>query len=118
MHSLAFLVSLVVGAPLTILGGYLCVRWWIFWKRNYAGGLLANGPYARVRHPFYSAFLILAVGLAVLFPLLETVMLAVLSVAIIFIYVGREEADLLARYGGAYREYMREVPWKLIPKIY
>jgi len=113
-----FLVSLVVGGPLTALGAYLCLRWWIFWKRNYREQLLTHGPYAGVRHPFYSAFLLLAVGLGVLFPVLETVMLASISVIVILFYVGREEAALLARYGKAYREYMQRVPWKLIPRIY
>lgn len=113
-----FVMSLTIGGPLTVLGAYLCLSWWIFWRRNYRGKLLTHGPYARVRHPFYSAFLILAVGLAVLFPVLETVMLAVISVAIIILYVEREEGTLTARYGQAYREYMRRVPWKLIPRIY
>ena len=51
-----------------------------------------------------------AVGLAVLFPVLKTVMLAVVSVAVILFYVEREEEALIARYGKAYREYMRKIP--------
>lgn len=113
-----FYLSLAFGGPLTCLGFYLCLRWWAFWKRNYKGELLTRGPYAGVRHPLYSAFLLLAVGLAVLFPILETVMLAVISVAVILFYVEREEGALMARYGKAYREYMRKVPWKLVPRIY
>ena len=118
MASPYFYVSLAVGGPFTCLGFYLCLRWWVFWKRNYKGELLTHGPYARVRHPFYSAFLLLAVGLAVLFPILETVMLAVISIAVILFYVEREEAALIARYGKAYREYMGRVPWKLVPRMY
>ena len=118
MLSPYLLVSLAVGGPLTALGAYLCLTWWIFWNRNYRGQLLTHGPYAGVRHPFYSAFLLLAVGLAVLYTVLETVLLVSVSVAIILFYVGREEEALLARYGEDYREYMRRVPWKLIPRIY
>ena len=118
MLSFYALASLVVGGPLTLLGAYLCLRWWIFWRRNYAGKLLTHGPYSRVRHPFYSAFLLLAVGLAILFTIMETVMLATLSIVVILFYVKREEAALLAQYGKAYREYMRKVPWRLIPGIY
>lgn len=113
-----FYVSLAVGGSLTGLGAYLCLRWWVFWKRSYKGELLTYGPYGRVRHPFYFAFLLLAVGLAVLFPVLETVMLAVISVAVILFYVEREEEALIARYGKTYREYMRRVRWKLVPGIY
>lgn len=118
MFSPYLLVSLAVGGPLTALGAYLCLRWWIFWNRNYRGQLLTHGPYAGVRHPFYSAFLILAIGLVVLIPVLETVMLASISVVVILFYVGREEEALIARYGKAYREYMGRVPWRLIPRIY
>lgn len=96
----------------------MCLRWWIFWNRNYRGQLLTHGPYAGARHPFYSGFLILAFGLVVLFPVLETVMLASISVVVILFYVGREEEALIARYGKAYREYMRRVPWKLIPRVF
>ncbi|MFQ6054007.1 MAG: methyltransferase family protein, partial [Candidatus Bathyarchaeia archaeon] len=112
------IASMAIGGVLTSLGAVLCLRWLVFWRRNFRGKLITHGPYARVRHPFYSAFLFLAVGLAVLIPVFETVMLAVLSAAVIFIYVEREEAALLARYGEAYREYMRRVPWKLIPRVY
>jgi len=111
-------VSLAVGGPLTVLGAYLCLKWWVFWKRSYKGGLLTHGPYALVRHPFYSAFLLFAVGLAVLFPILETVMLAVISVGVILFYIEREEEALIDRYGKAYENYMRRVQWKIVPKIY
>lgn len=111
-------VSLVLGAALTMVGATACVRWYIFWKRNYRGELLTTGPYARVRHPFYTGFLSLAVGLAVLIPLLETVMLAVFSVGGILFFVQREEEFLLQRYGRAYVDYRRRVPYKIIPGVY
>jgi protein-S-isoprenylcysteine O-methyltransferase Ste14 len=109
---------MAVGAFLFGLGAYVCFSWWRFWKRNYGGELLTNGPYVRVRHPFYAGFLALVVGLAVLIPMLETVMLAVFSVAVIIVYVGREEEWLVSHYGRAYREYMKKVPWRLVPRVY
>ncbi len=111
-------LSLAVGGPLTGLGAYLCLRWWLFWNRNYGGQLLTHGPYAVVRHPFYSAFLILVIGLVILFPVPETIMLVSLSVVVILIYIRREEDALIARYGKSYKEYMQRVPCKLIPRLY
>lgn len=111
-------LSLAVGGPLTGLGAYLCLRWWLFWNRNYRGQLLTHGPYAVVRHPFYSAFLILVIGLVILFPVPETIMLVSLSVVVILIYIRREEDALIARYGKSYKEYMQRVPCKLIPRLY
>lgn len=110
--------SLCVGGILTVLGAFICLRWYAFWRRNYRGELLTDGPYSRVRHPFYSGFLSLAVGFAVLVPVRETVMLAVFAIAGILFYIPREEEFLLDRYGGAYRDYMRRLPWRLIPRVY
>jgi protein-S-isoprenylcysteine O-methyltransferase Ste14 len=110
--------SLGGGAVLTVLGAIICLRWYIFWKGNYKGKLLTTGPYARVRHPFYAGFLSLAIGLAILIPIMETVMLAVFSVVGILFYIQREEELLIERYGRAYEEYMRRVRWRIIPRVY
>ena len=110
--------STAAGVALTLVGAYVCLRWYSFWKSNYRGELLTHGPYERVRHPFYSAFLIFVIGLVILFPIYETVMLAGISVVVIIFYVGREEEALLARYGNTYREYMRRAHWRLVPRIY
>jgi protein-S-isoprenylcysteine O-methyltransferase Ste14 len=107
-----------VGGSLTFVGASLCLRWYTFWRRNYRGSLLTNGPYSWVRHPFYSGFLALTLGLAILIPIVETVMLSVFSIAVILFYIKREEEFLLERYGKTYRDYMRRVPWKLIPRVY
>jgi protein-S-isoprenylcysteine O-methyltransferase Ste14 len=49
---------------------------------------------------------------------METVALALLSVAVIVFYIQKEEEFLIQRYGTVYREYMRRVPWKMIPRVY
>ncbi|GAG24132.1 unnamed protein product, partial [marine sediment metagenome] len=40
--------STAAGFALTLLGAYVCLRWYSFWKRNYRGVLLTRGPYERV----------------------------------------------------------------------
>lgn len=52
-------VKTALGGVLTLMGVVICVRWYIYWDSNYRGSLLTDGPYARVRHPFYSGFLLL-----------------------------------------------------------
>jgi protein-S-isoprenylcysteine O-methyltransferase Ste14 len=113
-----FYASLLIGGALIVVGSYACVTWYIFWNREYTGQLLTDGPYSRVRHPFYSGFLALTAGLAIALPIMETVALALLSVAVIVFYIQKEEEFLIQRYGKAYREYMRRVPWKMIPRVY
>lgn len=67
------------------------------------------GPYARVRHPLYSANLLVAVGLAVAFlsPWLAAVAVAVL--VLVLLRARTEEAMFLGspRLGGAYAAYVR-----------
>jgi protein-S-isoprenylcysteine O-methyltransferase Ste14 len=111
-------VSTAAGLALTLLGAYVCLRWYSFWKGNYRGGLLTHGPYERVRHPFYSGFLSFALGLVLLFPILETMMLATFSLAGIFVFIPREEEFLVGQFGRDYRQYMEKVRWRLIPGIY
>lgn len=110
--------STAAGVALTLIGAYVCLRWYSFWKSNYRGGLLTHGPYERVRHPFYAGFLALALGLALLYPIFETVMLALFSTAGILVFIPREEGYLLEKYGKDYEEYMKKVRWRVLPKIF
>jgi protein-S-isoprenylcysteine O-methyltransferase Ste14 len=118
MASPLLYISLGLGGILTGAGGFICVNWYLFWKRSYRGQLITDGPYSWVRHPLYAGFLVLASGLAILVPIVETLMFAAFSFAVTLMYVRKEEEFLLKRYGKAYRDYMRRVPWKVIPRVY
>ena len=118
MYSLLFYAALVLGVPLTLVGAVVCVQWYFFWRRNFDGGLITYGPFARVRHPFYSGFLAFTIGLALILPAPDTIGLAIISVVTISFYMPREEKELLQQQERAYREYMERVPWRLIPRVY
>jgi protein-S-isoprenylcysteine O-methyltransferase Ste14 len=79
--------------------------------------LVTSGPFARVRHPIYSALLglLLATGLAwSSWPMT----LAALAVYVFGTHLraGREERLLLAQFGERYRDYARRVP-RLLPRL-
>lgn len=71
-----------------------------------AATLVTTGPYRWVRHPFYGA-----VALAVLANSLAAAnwyifATGVLLLVLLVIRTGREEANLVARFGDGYRDYM------------
>ena len=107
-----------VGALISVVGVGVCLYWYVFWNRNYEGRLITHGPYAYVRHPFYSGFLSLAVGLTLLLPGYETRILLTMTLAVIVAYVPREEEALLKQYRKKYSDYMEKVRHRLIPGVY
>lgn len=111
-------LGLVLGGFLTVFGAAICLYWYVYWERNFQGELLTEGPYAVVRHPFYAGFIMLALGLTIVFPIYETRLLAVLTLAVMVTFVPREEEQLINQYKDEYRRYMKKVKWKLIPYLY
>jgi protein-S-isoprenylcysteine O-methyltransferase Ste14 len=112
------LVTNAAGGLLSVMGTVVCVYWYVFWGRNYEGDLITYGPYAYVRHPFYSGFLSVAVGLTLAFSIYETRLLLVFTLAVIVVYVPKEEEALVRRYKKRYLDYMEKVRYRLIPGVY
>lgn len=90
------------------------------WRRLYAaqrrGRLATAGLYARMRHPQYTGFLAIMVGFLLMWPTLPTlVMLPVLALVYRRLAI-REEAEVAARFDGAWREYAMTTP-RFLPRL-
>jgi protein-S-isoprenylcysteine O-methyltransferase Ste14 len=97
---------------LLILGGFYLLS--SAWKALYAAQrlrvLAIAGPYTRIRHPQYVAFIVIMLGFLVQWPTLVTV---IMFPILIYMYVRlarREERESLMEFGESYRIYIREVP--------
>lgn len=112
------LILVGLGAGMALVGAAICLYWYFYWNRNFRGKLLTEGPYAYVRHPLYTGFTLLAVGLALALPVYETKLLVVITMAVIVVFIPMEEEALLKKYKQKYREYMERVRHRLIPHIY
>lgn len=108
----------IIGLFLAVAGGIVCAYWYLYWNRNYKGELITDGIYGVVRHPFYTGFIMMALGITIAYPNYETRLLAVMTLAVMYVFVPKEEQQLLQEYGDEYRAYMKKVKWRLIPYLY
>jgi methanethiol S-methyltransferase len=103
-HLLSFL--LIIG------GGFVLIAkaWKVLYEAQRQGAVATTGPYAYVRHPQYSGFILILVGFFLQWPTLLTgLMLPVLIVMYVRL-ARREEREALSEFGDAYRRYMAQVP--------
>jgi protein-S-isoprenylcysteine O-methyltransferase Ste14 len=124
-HTLNGLIGsagLWIGTILILAGILLVVLGWKevykrYWsKEEGRGELITNGVYAYIRHPQYTGFLMVTLGMlfdwATLPMLIMWPILAMLYVRL----AKREEKDMEAEFGQQYREYMGRTG-RLVPKV-
>jgi protein-S-isoprenylcysteine O-methyltransferase Ste14 len=75
-----------------------------------------EGPYGWVRHPIYLGWFLLV--LAVPTMTMTRLAFALISCAYVLLAIPLEERSLRRTSSGAYEDYMRRVPWKLVPRVY
>ena len=75
-----------------------------------------RGPYGWVRHPIYSGWFLIVFAV----PVMTTTRLAfaVISSVYLLIAIPFEERSLRHSSQGAYDQYMRKVPWRLVPRLF
>ena len=122
-----FILPLEIRVLGVILGtiSILCVLWV---HRTLAGSfsatlevyedhqLVTSGPFARVRHPLYSAHTLFNAGMVLISA--NWILLLFLIIGIPFTYwrLSKEETMLIERFGDQYREYIKRTG-RLFPKL-
>ncbi|QRM57208.1 protein-S-isoprenylcysteine O-methyltransferase [Sinorhizobium sp. BG8] len=80
--------------------------------------LVVTGPYALVRHPMYSSFLLLALGQAFLLSNWVAGLSGLAGFLVLFfLRVGKEEQMMLETFGSSYGDYMKMTK-RIIPCLY
>ena len=112
------------GFGLMAVGALYCWRVNFALGRNFSGNLTLHedhllvvaGPYRRIRHPMYSAFVIMMVGMLMLSSNWFIGVPPLLIVLFVMIYrTPREEAMMVDRFGEEYRQYMERTGRYLPP---
>lgn len=75
-----------------------------------------SGPYGWVRHPIYTGWFLMVFALPVM--TMTCLVFAVTSSIYLLVAIPLEERSLQRSSSGAYDRYMREVPWKLVPRVF
>ena len=106
------LVSMLLGYGLAFTGiGIFIQGWRQVYKARREDRLVTGGLYALVRHPQYTGLFIALFGEGVVhWPTLFSVGLFPLIVITYAWLAHREEQQMLAHFGDAYRAYQRRVP--------
>ena len=112
------LASILSGVVIFLIGIYMYFKWEIFWNKTYKGQLVTDGIFQYIRHPHYTSLLIIGFGLAFFFYSSAALLIAIIAIPIMIWSVVDEEKLLIKQYGKEYEEYMKKIPWRIIPKIF
>ena len=96
----------LIGGGLVLLGS----AWRVLYRAQRAGQPAMAGPYARVRHPQYAAFVVVMLGFLLQWPTLPTLVMFPVLVAMYVRLARSEERDALAAFGEAYARYLAQTP--------
>ena len=76
----------------------------------------AEGPFAVVRHPIYLGWILMLFPTPVMTT--SQLLFAVISTAYLVVAIPWEEALLVEMFGDKYRDYQKEMRWRIIPLIW
>jgi protein-S-isoprenylcysteine O-methyltransferase Ste14 len=102
-------IIILIGILLIIFG----------WRKIYRakGKLVTTGIYGHVRHPQYLGFLLLTLGMNILWITISALLLWPILAILYYRLAKEEDKELEERFGEEYRKYKRTVPM-LIPRIH
>jgi protein-S-isoprenylcysteine O-methyltransferase Ste14 len=101
-----------------IIAGFflLSSSWQVLYRAQRTHALATAGPYARIRHPQYAAFVVIMFGFLLQWPTLVTLVMFPILVAVYAHLARTEERWALDEFGDEYRRYMARTP-AFVPHI-
>ena len=105
-------------SDMLILGGLilLAASWKVLYRAQRSFEIARTGPYAKIRHPQYTAFIVIMVGFLVQWPTLPTLLMFPALVLLYKRLARREEKEAIKTFGEQYLRYAEKTP-RFIPKI-
>jgi protein-S-isoprenylcysteine O-methyltransferase Ste14 len=99
-------------------GGFwlLSSAWNVLYHAQRRNTLATAGPYARMRHPQYVGFVLILLGFLLQWPTLLTLAMFPVLVVMYGRLALHEEAEMRARFGGAFDRYTASTP-RFVPSL-
>jgi protein-S-isoprenylcysteine O-methyltransferase Ste14 len=88
----------------------LSAAWKVLYQAQIKHQLATTGPYARIRHPQYVAFISILFGFLLQWPTLLTLLMFPMLVWMYVRLAHAEEQDALAMFGDKYQHYLDNTP--------
>jgi protein-S-isoprenylcysteine O-methyltransferase Ste14 len=88
----------------------LAASWKILYRAQQNFKIACTGPYSFIRHPQYTAFIVIMVGYLIQWPTLPTLLMFPVLIWLYARLARREEQESLAQYGDAYASYAERTP--------
>lgn len=100
------LSEILIGAGFVLIA----TAWKVLYNAQKSHQVATTGPYALLRHPQYSGFMIIMFGFLLQWP---TILTLLMFPVLVFMYTHlakREEKEALAEFGDAYNAYRQNTP--------
>lgn len=123
--------SRLLFAPFSnIFGGIVFLYGWLFHlychkfhrqahdRPEQIRSVVTTGPFAKIRHPMYLSSMLIDGGLVMAWGIGWMFLPFLLFLGWMGFIIIQEEKYLLQSMGAQYEEYMRRVPWRLVPRIF
>jgi len=106
--------GMFIGFALNIVGGLLIISGWRkifrgYWSKG-EGKLVKDGIYAYIRHPQYTGFILMTLGLLIHWATIPLMVMWPLPILQYYRLARKEERDMEDEFGDEYREYKEKVP--------
>jgi protein-S-isoprenylcysteine O-methyltransferase Ste14 len=108
--------GMYIGIILNVIGGFLIFKGWRvihgeYWsKEEEIRKLVTEGIYSYMRHPQYTGFMLMTLGLLIHWATLPLLIMWPLLLIQYYRLAKKEEEGMLEQFGDQYKKYMKKVP--------
>ena len=107
-----------IASYLLLAAGFwlLSSAWNVLYHAQRSHALASTGPYARIRHPQYVAFVLILLGFLLQWPTLLTLVMFPILLVMYWRLAVQEETEMQAQFGEAFDRFARRTP-RFLPSL-